>query len=345
MSGNDFLRSYFCAANSGKGFVSFYDGLIARADRVFIIKGGPGTGKSRFLHEVADAAKKALHNVDYYYCSSDSSSLDAITIDRKTLFLDGTAPHSVDTTLPGARDSIIDLGAFFDVAALIGQRKRIVELNKKKALCFNRAYSYLSAAAGASDVADSVASSFVLHDKLTSAARRAMSALKCGDGFAVTKVALRSLGMNGETKLDTFERIAESYTPIVDFYGTAYLFLDELIHEAEKKKLKITVAVDPLDTDKADAVLLDDSGIAFGIGGNGDRKINMRRFADLPSCRLCRNEYRLADAFRKGLTDGSIASLKAAAVYHFTLEKIYGEAMDFAAKEEYTDNFISELLG
>lgn len=343
MSGNDFLRSYFCAANSGKGFISFYDGLIAKADRVFIIKGGPGTGKSRFLHEVASAAEKALHRVDYYYCSSDSSSLDAVMIDGRILLLDGTAPHSVDTAIPGARDSIIDLGAFFNVTMLIGQRKRIAELNRKKSLCFGRAYSYLSAAAGTASVADSVAESFILHDKLESAARRAISPIKCGEGFKVTKVALSSIGMNGEVRLDTFERIAEQYIPIVDFYGTAHLFLAALLKEAEKKKLNVTVAVNPLDTGKADAVYFD-CGVAFGIGGNGEKKINMRRFADLPSCRLCRNEYRLADAFRKGLTDGALASLKAASVYHFALEKIYGEAMDFAAKEEYTTNFISELL-
>ena len=345
MSGNDFLRSYFCAANSGNGFVSFYDGLIGKAERVFIIKGGPGTGKSRFLHEVARAANKKLHTVDYYYCSSDSYSLDAIMIDGKTLFLDGTAPHSVETALPGVRDNIIDLGAFWDVAALIGQRKRITELNRKKALCFGRAYGYLSAAADASAVADSVSASFVLKDKLSSAARRALSSIPCGEGFETTRVALRSIGMNGDVRLDTFERIAERYTPIIDFHGTAHLFISALIKEAEKKKLRVTVAVDPLDIKKADAVFFDDSGIAFGIGGEGDKKINMRRFADLPSCRLCRNEYRLADAFRRGLTDGALASLKAASVYHFALEKIYGEAMDFAAKEEYTDNFISELLG
>ena len=87
----DFEEKYFCAANTGEGFLSYYGELISAAERVFIIKGGPGTGKSRFLREVAKRAESKGERVVYYYCSSDPSSLDAVFIGGKTLLLDGTA--------------------------------------------------------------------------------------------------------------------------------------------------------------------------------------------------------------------------------------------------------------
>ena len=44
----------FAGANTAQGFYSFYP-LLARDDlqRVFILKGGPGTGKSTFMEEIA----------------------------------------------------------------------------------------------------------------------------------------------------------------------------------------------------------------------------------------------------------------------------------------------------
>ena len=52
---------FFAAANSVKGFVSFYGEIFAAPsiERRYIIKGGPGTGKSSFMKKVARAAKDA----------------------------------------------------------------------------------------------------------------------------------------------------------------------------------------------------------------------------------------------------------------------------------------------
>ena len=47
-----------------------------------------------------------------YFCSGDPDSLDAVALpERGLLVLDGTAPHVVDPKIPGARDSLINLGA------------------------------------------------------------------------------------------------------------------------------------------------------------------------------------------------------------------------------------------
>ena len=47
--------AYFAASNSASGFQSYYAACFdnARIGRLYAVKGGPGTGKSRFLREVA----------------------------------------------------------------------------------------------------------------------------------------------------------------------------------------------------------------------------------------------------------------------------------------------------
>ena len=51
--------TFYLGANTPQGFFSYYDELNnAAKTRKYIIKGGPGTGKSSFMRKFADTAKK-----------------------------------------------------------------------------------------------------------------------------------------------------------------------------------------------------------------------------------------------------------------------------------------------
>ena len=76
-------RRYFAASNSCRGFVSYYPacfGTDSGVEKLYIMKGGPGTGKSRFMRDVATYAVDRGADVTYYYCSSDAASLDGVII-------------------------------------------------------------------------------------------------------------------------------------------------------------------------------------------------------------------------------------------------------------------------
>lgn len=95
MQANEKIR-YFLGANSPQGFYSLYDQLIdpAQAEAIYILKGGPGCGKSSLMHRVAQRAEEAGEPVEYIHCSGDPSSLDAILLpSRRAAVVDGTAPH------------------------------------------------------------------------------------------------------------------------------------------------------------------------------------------------------------------------------------------------------------
>ena len=130
-------KRYFAASNTSKGFASYFDeNFRERADRRYIIKGGPGTGKSRLMREMADAFLQAGGEVEHYYCSSDPSSLDGIFIgfgNYTVAVMDGTAPHAEDISSPGTVDNLIDLGRFWNASELRLRKKEIEELTAKKA--------------------------------------------------------------------------------------------------------------------------------------------------------------------------------------------------------------------
>ena len=58
---------YFAASNSSEGFKSYYGEIFERADRLYVIKGGPGTGKSSLMKRLADAALRKGYKIEYYY--------------------------------------------------------------------------------------------------------------------------------------------------------------------------------------------------------------------------------------------------------------------------------------
>ncbi|WP_051514960.1 hypothetical protein [Fervidicella metallireducens] len=71
--------------------------MLKDAKRVYIIKGGPGCGKSTFIRRVGNELLANDFDVDFIYCSADKDSLDGIFIHEiDVAIVDGTAPHVID---------------------------------------------------------------------------------------------------------------------------------------------------------------------------------------------------------------------------------------------------------
>ncbi len=138
----------FPGGNTARGFHSFYNQIIDQdAAHLFILKGGPGVGKSTFMRKIAETLLERGYDLEFHCCSSDNSSLDGICVPALGVaMLDGTAPHVVDPQNPGAFDAIINLGDHWNEQGIRGHKKEILALNKEVGRLFKRAYSYLRAA-------------------------------------------------------------------------------------------------------------------------------------------------------------------------------------------------------
>lgn len=144
------IRHMFPGGNTPLGFFSYYKYIIdyATANRLFILKGGPGTGKSTLMKRIGLDLAKQGYDVEFMHCSSDNNSLDGIVVPKLLVaIIDGTAPHIVDPAYPGAVDEIINLGEFWHEEGVIEEREEIFEISGKIKSCFERAYRYLRAAA------------------------------------------------------------------------------------------------------------------------------------------------------------------------------------------------------
>ncbi|MGE5629666.1 MAG: hypothetical protein ACM3TR_01065 [Caulobacteraceae bacterium] len=95
------VKKVFPGGNTCKGFYSFYDYIIPRdVARIFVIKGGPGVGKSSFMKAIGEEFQNEGYDLEFHFCSSDNNSLDGLVIkDLKVALLDGTAPQRVVSNL------------------------------------------------------------------------------------------------------------------------------------------------------------------------------------------------------------------------------------------------------
>lgn len=141
------IRRLFPGSNTSAGFMGFFEDLRQRAKRTIIFKGGPGVGKSTLMREAGKRWEEAGERVEYYHCSGDPDSLDAVFAPEAGLLaMDGTAPHIVDPRLPGAADGILNLGVCLNEKQLAAQRDALEKLSGEISAAFARAYCYLTAA-------------------------------------------------------------------------------------------------------------------------------------------------------------------------------------------------------
>lgn len=148
MSRKGRIRKVFPGGNTSLGFYSFYDYIAEPgANRIFVIKGGPGVGKSTFMRTIGSTLADRGYDVEFHCCSSDNGSLDGVYVPALDIALiDGTAPHVVDPKNPGAVDEIIHLGDYWDDAGMRANKEPILKLNAEVGRLFRRAYAYLAAA-------------------------------------------------------------------------------------------------------------------------------------------------------------------------------------------------------
>jgi len=159
-AGVSFYSEEFLGANTHDGFISqykqFIDGFVKRQDNgfVYVIKGGPGSGKSTFIKKVRNILSDNGYDVGVIRCSGDVESLDGVYSEQAGIMVvDGTAPHCVETDLAGIDGKIINFGDFWDLTKLKNVKNEIIRHAEQKKKAYICSYGFLGAAKHIKDIA------------------------------------------------------------------------------------------------------------------------------------------------------------------------------------------------
>ncbi len=348
MANKQYVR-YFAASNSADGFVNYFSRIFGggRCRRLYVIKGGPGTGKSYFMDRVAREAESKGLEVTYYYCSSDPDSLDGIFIDGiRVGLVDGTAPHVWEPGLIGAFEQLVDLGAFWDADRLIARRGEIEALTEAKKRSYQEAYGYLGAYGAVKRAMEPQLRGVVDLEKLSRAAERLIARSGGASAAPVEQIAVcSSVGMKGYVHFDTCEQRANTLYAVKDFCGTAHLFLEALLNCGRQKGLRMCVVPHPILPERPEALVLTDNGLTVSAcAEEGDHVINMRRFVKEQESKALRIYRKERNEVCERLLSCAADAFGDVRRHHFALEHLFTDAMDFSAKEQFTSAFCTKLF-
>ncbi len=340
--------TYFAAMNTGDGFKSLFSEIFGSLKRLYIIKGAPGTGKSRFMKDVNEEAVLRGFYTEKFLCSSDSSSLDGIIIPSMSLgIIDGTAPHTYEPILSGAKDHIVDLGQFWDTKVLYKDLSEIKDISNRKSRLYSGIYSYLNAIKSYDSIIESIVNETVNFDKMRLVAKKFAGTLG-KSGNSQKNIRIRTaISDSGIITLNSYSKNADRRFAVLDTCGVGGYFLSCLLQETMKIGLSATVSYSPLSPTLPDAIFYPESNTSFYIGSESDFEelsINTRRFINDSSLQPYKPKIRAISRLKKEAFNELFIDFRSVKRLHSELEKIYGKAMDFERKEKFSNNFIKSIF-
>jgi energy-coupling factor transporter ATP-binding protein EcfA2 len=129
VNNNGLIRYVFASSHTTQGYYTFIPDLISDLERVYILKGAPGSGRSTFIRLVGEILAEQGLEVEFWISALDSITPDGVFIPQLNLaVVNGSLPVSIDPRYPGVKEHLINLGEYWDQTVIEAQRLQIIEL-------------------------------------------------------------------------------------------------------------------------------------------------------------------------------------------------------------------------
>ncbi len=340
------IRNYYAGGNTARGFYSLFESNLQGLERLFILKGGPGTGKSSLMKSIGQEWADKGFNLEYIHCTSDNHSIDGVIIPKLRVgIVDGTTPHVIEPKAPGVIEEYINLGSGWDSKALASKKEEILHLNELISQSFAEAYANFAEALSFHDKWEEIyienmdfskVDQFI--DKLNQELFRNLKLNKKSD--------IRHRFLGGATPngaVNFIQNLTEDVQKRYFIKGRAGTgkssMLKKIAAEGEKCGLDIEVYHCGFDPSSLDMIIFRELGVAlfdstapheYFPDRAGDEIIDMYEIAVMPGTdEIFAEQIREISEQYKGKMKAGTASLAKAKSYRDSLEKIYIGAMDF----------------
>lgn len=357
-------KHFFAGNNTSGGFYSYFSNIInpENSARIFILKGGPGVGKSSFMKKFGAKMSSLGYSTEYIHCSSDENSLDGVLIpELKISLVDGTAPHTIDPNLPGAADEIVNLGIYLNSKEMTKHKSQIIQINKRKSQLYKSAYRYLEAAGIISDEINSIYDAstdenqfFLLCENIKEkifADRKPLAIENCG---TVRKMFSESYTANGYIKYtDSYCHDTKVLAVIGENINYTSKLLDIISTESIKRGLPVECFYRPLKPDMLQHIFIPGLNLMIMSSDNHlsckyDEVVDLHEIMNLDKLKTHISEIEKNLQLYDMLIGYAIEKLSEAKKYHELLEVIYVNGMDFTGVddcfEKYFDSVLNNLI-
>jgi len=328
---------------------------------VYIIKGGPGTGKSTLMRTVCRIAEESGIFAEHIHCSSDPDSLDAVILPTlHRAIYDGTAPHVMEPTLPGACEQLVDLGQAWDSTLLYQRRGDIAHLSAQCSSLHREATRMLTCADVFRRRMTEPVRTAADRPKIRRAAHRLcerFGLVRSSDRIGHSSLRLAS-AVTPKGILAVSQDYIASFNRVVPIYDRCFALSGLLLSDLQE--LLLGMGYDAItcpcsqETDRIEHLLLPSEDICFTTRSDihgcaihtaaDERAVRTERF--LPS-ELTRGRHTQQTSDRRELlrfTDLAADCMRRAKSIHDRLEECYRDAMDFSLVDEIAHHTAERML-
>lgn len=346
---------FFLGATTPAGFKGYFEQLAQEPGvQLYLIKSGPGCGKSTLMKDLAQRASGPVQRI---HCASDPDSLDGVVFAQPcAAVLDATPPHALEPAAPGADEVVVSLYHTLNAPALHAQQAEIQALLARNAALRSRAARYVASAGSLlldSRRAEACSADF---DKVRRYVKRLCARLLPRTGRPAQE-QLRLLSAVTPKGIvfyrSTVETAAQRVILFRDEYGAVSRLLLELIRAEALARghsvITCPCAMHP--EDKIDHLLLPALGLAFVTDNSwhpvqipGAQAVRCTRFLDKEHLAGYRARLRFNTRAAKELLDQAVALMAQAKSCHDELENYYRAAVDFSQVAQAAQD-CAQMLG
>lgn len=357
MNKKGLIKKVFPGANTAKGFYSYYDNIIGiDAKKLFIMKGGPGVGKSSFMKKIAYEMITKGYDVEFHQCSSDNHSLDGVVIpDLKIAIIDGTSPHIVDPKHPGAIDEIVNFGEFWNETGIIRNKNEIIKGTSKISKLFKRAYKFFAAAKSIRDDMEVIYEEALDIGKVNQAVRELKKEILDKLDYTKEEGADRHLfgsALSPNGLIDYYDTVVGTMKTIYYIDGSYVRgiskFIEEIVDEGIKKGLNIEVYHEPLDEKNIETIIIPRLSVAITTSdkyaNTHYKKILFDMFMNQQILDMYTDSLKEDEKFMKDLINAGTKNITNAKKEHDNLEKFYIDNMNFEAVDRFREKIMNKIL-
>ena len=243
--------------------------------------------------------------------------------------IDGTAPHERDAKIPGAKEELINLGDGWDNRILTAEANEILELMSEKENAYKTAYHYLHSAGVHEEFIKQLLVRSFDENKAKSRAEAFLGRISEENDRRSSLRLISSFGKGGEYRLDTLDRLDTEKISLGGGRLCAMIFINQVNRFLDLKSPSKALFPSALDPTLTEAIYIVNQDLVLKCDANGD--IDSDSLFNLSATDTDR--IKRAQSYHDELLDEARRWFNIASDFHFRLEKIYGEAMDFTVND------------
>jgi len=333
--------SYFAAANTKDGFISYFDDVFNSVPKIYVIKGGPGTGKSTLMNKIAAEGENRGYRVQKYYCSSDSSSLDGVIVGEEFAVIDATSPHATEPRYVGAVDEVINLCDMWKGDVLASQKNEICSLTKEISQKYKGVYRLLSAMATLEKEYLKIVDSHINKEKLQKFTNKI--AISGSRSIGIQRKLCDAVGVFGRVHFSTLENGVKRTVYLGGKYHEGEIILKYLKKSLESRGCGYDFSVSPESLEVCSIRISEEIAFVCADPPADTRPLNTQRFL-LPSIKNDKTKLKTIDRLCKDIGTLACTELEAIGILHNELENCYKKAMDYDKLDRFTKKLLIKMF-